>query len=195
MKASIAIVAGGESRRMGRDKALLMFGGEPMLQRTARLAAGTGREVVVAGREAPPGWELDDVIFIPDERRAEGPLGGLVAALRHLGRPVLLIPCDLPLLATDALLWLLDRSEERPLRDGLVALNAGRPEPLFSVYAPSVLPHAIRLLKEGRRSMQELYRAGSFEMMELPEEIAPLLRNVNTPEEWEEICGGSEEKR
>ncbi len=192
MSVAIAIMAGGESRRMGADKALLRFGGEPMLQRTARLAAGTGREVVVAGREAPPGWALSDVLFIPDERRGEGPLGGLVAALRHLGRPVLLVPCDLPLLGTDALLWLLGRAEEGPLRDGLLTLNGGRPEPLFSVYAPSVLPHAVRLLREGRRSMQELHRAGSFRMMELPEEIRPLLRNVNTPQDWEEVKGLAE---
>lgn len=186
MRAAIAVVAGGESRRMGRDKALLRFGGESMLERTARLAAGTGRDVAVVGRKSPPGWGLDDVSFIPDERRGEGPLGGLAAALRHLGRPVLLIPCDLPLLTADAISWMLDRSEERTLRDGLIALNAGHPEPLFSIYLPSVLPLAARLLEEGRRSMKELHRAGSFQTIDLPEAIAPLLCNVNTPEEFQE---------
>ena len=60
MRVAIAIMAGGESRRMGRDKALLHFRGEPMLARATRLAMRTGGDVVVIGRERPAEWRGED---------------------------------------------------------------------------------------------------------------------------------------
>ncbi len=183
---AIAIMAGGRSRRMGCDKGLLDFNGEPMLERMARVAMQTGRDVVVVGREQPGNWGVDGVQFIADEHPGKGPLGGLATALRNRRAPTLALACDLPLLTGQALLWLLDIWEQEGEGDGLITARNGFCEPLFSVYAVSALSLAETVLRSGAGSLRALQRAGSFATAELPADIAAQLLNVNTPEEFRE---------
>lgn len=114
------VLAGGESRRMGRDKAVLSVGGRELLDRVLEAARGAARRVVVAaGRdvdrraedlrrygwaeEAPvggaPAFAREDALatVIPDSRPGRGPLAGLEAALLR-ARPgrAWVLACDLP---------------------------------------------------------------------------------------------------
>jgi molybdopterin-guanine dinucleotide biosynthesis protein A len=185
MQIMIAILAGGESRRMGRDKAEIVIAGETMLARTARIALEACPQVIVAGREsAPPGWPQDGVSFIGDDIPGEGPMAGLETALRHGGaeRAVLLLACDMPRLAADALRWLIEAADAcEMLGDGLVTLSGAQREPLFSIYSASCLPLIARQRQTGRRSLQSLIDAGRFATVAAPPEIAARLVNVNTP--------------
>lgn len=187
MEIAIAIMAGGAGRRMGRDKALLELDGKTLLERIAGTALETGRSVVVIGRERPPGWDRDDILFIPDDVPGAGPLAAIATALRHLVVPVLALACDLPLMTTSAIRWLLDEAPRAHEADGIVVLNNGRPEPLFSVYFPSALPHAEMLLASNRRALRDLLASGTFPTVDAPPEIIAALVNVNTPEEWGEV--------
>jgi len=98
-----AVLCGGASRRMGRDKALLVVEGAPMARRVAvaALEAGAATVITVGGdagglREALAGW---DVRIVPDRYPGEGPLGGLLTALGNLGEldedVGLVVSCDL----------------------------------------------------------------------------------------------------
>ena len=78
---TLAILAGGASRRMGRDKATLDAGDGPLLERSARLGLELGLPVLVVGRERPTNWPLPTVRFVADRMPGQGPLGGLVTAL------------------------------------------------------------------------------------------------------------------
>ena len=80
---TIAILAGGQSRRMGTDKAALQIGGVSLLERTARLALAVNLPVLVVGRPCPEQWPLPEVTFVEDAEAGLGPAGGLTAALRH----------------------------------------------------------------------------------------------------------------
>ena len=194
-----AILAGGESRRMGRDKAALEVGGVPLLERTARLAGEAGLPVLVVGRLCPDGWPLPDTEFVPDDLPGRGPLGGLHAALRRAGGPVLALACDLPLLSADALRWLAgewreqeerDRQEGRDGQgggDGLAVRNGEGWEPLFSVYAPACLPKIEPRLAAGRLSLHGLIETGEFGRVAAPAWVAAQLVNANTPEEWGKV--------
>src|SRR5260370_33224394 len=76
------ILCGGQSKRMGRPKAWLPFGGETMLQRVARLLGEVGRPIVVVaapGQDVPP--LPADVIVVRDEERGRGPFQGLAPGL------------------------------------------------------------------------------------------------------------------
>lgn len=184
MQTAIAILAGGQSRRMGWDKAGIMVGGEALLARTARLAREVCTTVSVVGRAAPPDWPLPSVPFLPDAAPAQGPLGGLATALECEGRTVLLVACDLPLLTAEALNWLLRAGQEHaPLADGLVTLNGMQREPLFSLYTPQCRALAQRQLGSGRRSLQALIDAGQFTFADAPPEVQTALRDVDTPED------------
>ena len=178
-----AILAGGESRRMGTDKAVLLFGGVPLLERAARAVLAAGLPVLVAGRDCPPDWQTPAVDFVMDAVPGRGPLGGLEAALRRAGMPILALACDMPLLGPDALVWLRDQAVAGADLHGLAVTHEGRWEPLFSVYTPACLPLIESRLAEGRRSLHGLIEAGQFAAVEAPAWVAAQLVNVNTPED------------
>jgi len=183
LQMTAVILAGGESRRMGTDKAALVFGGIPLLERAARAALTAGLPVLVVGRERPDGWPLPAVDFAPDAAPGRGPLGGLETALVRAGTSVLALACDTPLLGPNALAWLWDRAASEASTHGLVVLNGGQWEPLFSVYAPACLPLIEARLTSGRLSLHGLIESGEFGRADAPDWVAAQLVNVNTPED------------
>jgi molybdenum cofactor guanylyltransferase len=87
------VLAGGASRRMGRDKAALAVAGETLAARAARLLASVCRRVVLAdgGRNLVPGLPS-----LPDAP-IQGPAAGILAAAQAWpGHPLLVLACDLP---------------------------------------------------------------------------------------------------
>ncbi|MGI4790565.1 MAG: molybdenum cofactor guanylyltransferase [Janthinobacterium lividum] len=195
MPITAIILAGGQSRRMGTDKAALEIKGATLLERTARVALGADLPVLVAGRVRPLGWLLETV-FVEDAHPGLGPLGGLSAALGQTQTSVLALACDLPLLTADALRWLLAQFAEQRGEHGLVTINGDRWEPLFSLYQPSVLPKIDTRLMEGRRSLHGLIEAGDFAFVQAPDWVRTQLVNVNTADEWGKIrASGEQQKR
>ncbi len=186
MKTIAAILAGGHSTRMGRDKANLTRAGVSWLERTARLASTCALQVLAVGRERPRAWPRDlKVEFVPDAVPDCGPLGGLLAALRwaktHEASRVLALPCDLPHLELGALQWLL----AQPCgRDGVAVKRGGELEPLFSIYDVGLIEPVGQRLASGRRSLHGLIESGQFEIVTCPSEWESALWNCNTPEDW-----------
>jgi molybdopterin-guanine dinucleotide biosynthesis protein A len=176
---TIAIFAGGASRRLGQDKVALFL--DKLLETIAPLDL----PVLIVGRAGP------DERFVPDDLPGEGPLGALATALRHAeGAPVLALACDLPMLTEGAVRWLLDAWVSAPAEtDGLIVLHAETNdfEPLFSVYAPSCLHLATARLATGKRSLHGLIESGDFTCIELPEAHASCLFNVNRPEDLQAL--------
>ncbi len=186
MTLTIAILAGGQSRRMGTDKAALEIGGVSLLERTARLALAVNLPVLVAGRACPDGWPLPQVTFIKDAAPGLGPAGGLATVLSRVQTSVLALACDLPLLTEDALHWLIAQAKVQSGASGLVTVNGGQKEPLFSVYHLESLPLIEVRLAAHRRSLHGVIEAGAFAFADAPGWVAAQLANANTPEEWRE---------
>jgi molybdopterin-guanine dinucleotide biosynthesis protein A len=190
MNTAIAILAGGQSQRMGEDKALLRIGEENLLQRTARLALMFSPHVLVAGRARPNAWptEWSNVQFVPDDVPHQGPLIGIQSTLNALPTgcdKVLLLACDLPLLSEEALQWLFGQAQST-LKHGLIVDNSGQWEPLFSIYTREIAPLIATQMVQPRRSLHALIKAGEFAFVELPTSFTASLTNVNTPEEWQQ---------
>jgi len=130
---SLAIQAGGESRRMGRNKALMPFAGKPLIQYVADRLAGFADETFVTAN--PP--ELYGFLRLPvypDEIPGRGALGGLLTALRRAQSPlVAVVACDMPF----ASLALLRRQAQLLIDenvDVVTPMTAFGPEPLHAVY-------------------------------------------------------------
>lgn len=185
---SLVILAGGASRRMGRDKALLDAGDGPLLERSAQLGIDLGLPVLVVGRTQPDGWPLPDVRFAADREAGQGPLGGLVTALA-LAAPILVIACDLPRLDAECLRWLRDESARVPLADGLITTDAGGIEPLFACYTAHCLAMARTHLAAGQRAMHRLIEVGDFRRVAIPDRLLPRLVDVDTPSDWDRTRG------
>ncbi len=184
---TIAILAGGASRRMGRDKAAIRVGEESLLERTARIARSVSSDVLVVGKEFPKDWPYPDVPCIPDSYPGLGPLGGLATAIHSAHSDILLLPCDLPLLSTEALVWLIDVYEAQNGANGLICRNRGRFEPLFSCYSFNLLPLVEHHISEGKYALRDLIEAMEVTFADLPEDYTSALTNVNSPEDWKRV--------
>ena len=171
---------------MGTDKARLEIDGLPLLESTADAVLSADLPVLVVGRVRPADWPFSAVIFAEDALPGRGPLGGLHTALTLANGPVLALACDMPRLSADALRWLASQVSERTGKHGLVTVNSGQWEPLFSCYTSACLPQIETRLAEGRLSLHGLIEAGDFAKAEAPDWLRPQLLNINTPEDLRE---------
>jgi molybdopterin-guanine dinucleotide biosynthesis protein A len=127
---------------MGIPKATLELAGRPMIAHPIAAARAAGLEpFVVAKADSPlPGLDCP-VVTEPDEPRH--PLVGIVVALEHADRPVVVLPCDTPLVPPQLLRTLAD--EHAPF-----AMPAHpRPQPLVARYSPTLLPLLREALARG----------------------------------------------
>jgi len=172
---------------MGTDKARLAVDGRTLLERIAEAALSVGLPTLVIGRARPADWPLVAVAFAEDALPGRGPLGGLHTALTLTNGPILALACDMPRLSSDALRWLAsEASSDAAGEHGLIVVNAGRWEPLFSCYTLACLPLIETRLSENLLSLHGLIKAGDFGQVVAPDWLAAQLLNVNTPEDLQE---------
>jgi molybdopterin-guanine dinucleotide biosynthesis protein A len=175
-----AVLAGGESRRFGSDKAAALLGGKTLVERAAETLGRVFAEVViVSSRPQTIGaWP-----HVPDLRQGLGPLAGIEAALlraKDVGYDgAFTLACDMPLVDESAV-----RSVVAALGDGWAAAptsgEGGGIEPLCAAYRVECLPAISRALDEGRLAAHELLTSVGGLTIALPEQ---LFLNVNTPED------------
>ena len=146
-------MAGGDSRRMGRDKASLFLGEQTLLQRVADAMHEIFPQVVVSVRTP----RADSVLpQICDTHRDIGPLAGLCAGLEYAalkGLPwIFAVATDMPFVRPALIGHLAD---QRDGVDAVVPIVGGHPQPLAAFYSVSALPAISTLLAgDGRRSLR-----------------------------------------
>lgn len=184
------ILTGGGSRRMGRDKALLPWQGETMLQSLIDKYSRALGPVAVSVNE-PGRFAFRSAIELTDPYPGMGPLNGIAAAFEQTDAgTVFLTGTDLPFGEPElvyALEKLMGEADACVIRRGEKGI-----EPLFALYKKSCQGAARKALAEGRRSFRELF-GGINVRYAAPEELAQfdlerILRNVNTPEDYKAVC-------
>ncbi len=177
-----AVLVGGQSTRMGRNKATLTLpSGCAMVDVVAAALFDVCSEVVFVGG---PDTRITrpEALHVADLRHQAGPLGGIEALLASgLAHDYLVCPCDLPRITPDVLRMLLVH-RERIATVFRIAGNADV-EPLPARIAATALPVARRLLDEGTRSVWKLMRTLPASVVELDAHLAGVLTNVNTPDD------------
>ena len=164
------VLAGGASRRMGRDKAQILFGSEPLVLRAVRRLAQVCVDVVVASGD---GHRLDHlgVTQVADVMRGAGPLAGIAAGLESARHDlVAVVAVDMPSASPAVLALLADlwRGEA-----AVVPIVEGRWEPLHAVWARSAAPGIAARLRAGeRRVMRVLTTLGARSVGEAEWEAA-----------------------
>ncbi|RME03670.1 MAG: molybdenum cofactor guanylyltransferase [Deltaproteobacteria bacterium] len=152
---SAAVLAGGASSRMGRNKALLTVpesgGGETIIARTCRLLSRRFAEVQIIGgvfSPLPPGASR----LVADRLPGKGPLGGLYTAFcATRAEGVFLTACDMPFISEGVIDALLEHREVARAqgKDAVVARIEGRWQPLLALYFRSALAPLEALLSKG----------------------------------------------
>jgi molybdopterin-guanine dinucleotide biosynthesis protein A len=143
------ILAGGDSRRMGQDKAVLVLDGKTLLDRVTATMRQVFPKVIVSVRQLRSGVEVPQVC---DEPAASGPLAGLIAGLAQADTPwVFAVACDMPFVTRDVVTHL------AALRKGfqaVVPVVGGHHQPLAAFYAASALETMRASLAAGDRSLR-----------------------------------------
>lgn len=183
-----AVLAGGESRRMGRDKAGIVVGETPLWQRQVNMLRSAGAGVVgVVRRPGQAPLHLPaDIPLWQDAVPGIGPLAGLHAALTTCRTPWLaVVATDLPRLEAGWFRWLTGLCA--PGRGAMARLPDGPFEPLAAIYPKAALAEVTRRLAGPEYSLQSL--ATTLVAHELlvtamvPEADRGQLENWNTPAE------------
>jgi molybdopterin-guanine dinucleotide biosynthesis protein A len=147
---TVAIQAGGSSRRMGRDKARVLLAGRPLITHVLERAAPLGTDVLVT-TNTPEAFDFLGVRLVPDDHPGAGPLAGLQTALRAArAERVLVLACDLPFVCVPLLKHLL---RVAPEADAVLPRWHGELEPLHAVYRRTCLGPIEQALAEGRQRM------------------------------------------
>ena len=171
MVAVAAILAGGRSTRMGKDKALLSVDGVSLTRRTADVLTACGvQQVFAVGRQQ----ELASVGLpvITESHKEHHPLFGVAAALKAIDEPlVLFVPCDLVNLMTTHVQVMLDFGAP------CVASNAGVVHPLIAVLPPELGIQAEHIATTGGSAHRLIE---GLPIIDLPE---PELTDANHPEQ------------
>ena len=186
-----AVLAGGRSSRMGRDKAGLLMGQDTFLARALRAVRSVCPEAVISLRpDAPCRAAAEKAGKTVWDDGLHGPMGGLAACLEEAGKSgftaVLACACDMPLLSADVLEIVCRARGNRPSGTLVTApLLPGRkkPEPLCAVWETAALPDIRAALAEGRLSLFRALPLRAWHILPCPVSLAAELSNVNTPDE------------
>lgn len=182
---SAAVMAGGKSRRMGRDKAWLDLGdGRPIVRRVIEVLREVADEVFVVANDER--YRSLGLRIVPDRFPEGGALGGIATGVGAAAHDrVLVAACDMPFLRPEVFRLLVERSEGH---DAVVPRIGGEFETLHALYSKACLAPMERAL--AARKMRVISFFGDVRVLTLDEDelkaVDPELRsftNVNTPEE------------
>ena len=161
MRISAVLLAGGESRRMGCDKAILQWRGRPLWEwQIEKLRALRPEKIFLSARSDVP-WRPVNVKLLRDAPPSRGPLSGLAAALAAIKTDHLLaLAVDMPFMTTENLLTLC-RLVTKGI--GVIPTIDGKAEPLGAIYP-----------KEAGAVFQEALRGDNFSLQPLARKLIAL---------------------
>ncbi len=188
------ILAGGGSRRFGRDKALAEVGGFPMLRRMIGLLQSVAKNVKVVGaREKYAQFEKK---MVSDGWPGEGPLGGIITALQDSALEAersewnLIVSCDMPFLTAEWLAFLCQRAAKSAAQV-VVPHSMHGPEPLCACYRTDAAGALRAAFESGVRKVTQGLQHVTTEVLDEADwkrfdSAGRLFWNMNTAADYEE---------
>ena len=182
---SALLLAGGESRRMGRDKATVAFHGQPMWERQIQTLRDLGPQTILVSRRNRPGWLPEGAQLVLDEPPSRGPLSGIAKALTVIETSHLIVlAVDMPFMNAHELTCLIKLVTEGR---GVVPIIGDRAEPLAAIYPVGAASDVQIALAGSDFSLQavvrELATSRKIKLWPIAKERAQFYRSVNEPEE------------
>ncbi len=186
------ILAGGQSRRMGSNKALLPYRGGRFIEAIHRQLSGLFEEVLLV-TNTPEQYQFLPCRAVADVHPGMGALAGLHAGLHHSHTPhIFAVACDMPYLNEELIRAMLARRHQADL---VIPEGENGPEPLHAVYAWQCLPAMEAALLSGKRRIVSFFPQvrvhcfGHTEIATLDPDFMSF-RNINTPEDYYELRRG-----
>lgn len=182
------VIAGGESSRMGREKALMQYLDRALIEYSLDAVAGLGDPPLVVSNNPEVRNYLRDIEVIPDFLLGRGPLGGIHAALEHTRSDIIIVACDAPLLVNNVVTRLVKARGEA---DIAVYVSEGKIYPFPGVYGLALLPSIEKRLEGAGRelSLQDMIRSTpAVRYVEIEDGVDALV-GINTPDDYKRITG------
>ncbi len=179
------VLAGGKSRRMGSDKALLSSNGETQLSRAVRLLERFADRVFVSVRADQAGEpERRRFASITDRYDDIGPVAGILSAMDATPDAAwLVVACDLPNIDDTTLAALLDQRDAARPFTAFRSSHDGLPEPLCAIYEPHARSIIDAFVSQGIVCPRKMLIRSDTALLDQPHPAA--LDNINTPEDLE----------
>lgn len=172
------LLAGGQSRRFGSNKAHAYVDGLPMINHVYNVLDACFPSILIS--TATP-----DIRFampaqhIADPYANTGPLGGIYAGMMHAQQPWLFVSAvDLPRITSAAVHQILNACH--PDIDGVIATDGNHAQPLFGCYHTRLKTPLNQFLQAGERAVFRFIEAHAIQTTEMPAEV---LTNVNYPDD------------
>ncbi|MGZ5554893.1 MAG: molybdenum cofactor guanylyltransferase [Candidatus Aminicenantales bacterium] len=181
------VLAGGISRRMGTDKAMLPINGRPMIQSLIQSLIPISREIIVSLNDGKRHEELKQALpagvrVVYDEQPGQGPLMGIYAGLKASETDVnFVIACDIPEIDPGFITEMRSYTGDH---DVVVSVdNEGRTNALLAMYRRSVIPQVKRQLDEGQRKIILFYP--QCRVKYVPMHDGAWYKNINTIDDYQ----------
>lgn len=178
------VIAGGFSRRMGQDKALIRYHDVPQALWTYRLLEAVCDAVWLGCRAEQDLGEANDLPRIHDREPDRGPMEAIAAAFASDPQSAwLVVACDLPRLKVPVLTQLLDQRDPNALATAFRSAYDNLPEPLCTLYEPQFRPNIEDAISRQRGCPRKLLIefGERIRILDAPENEA--LDNFNTPQD------------
>lgn len=181
--ATAIILSGGESSRMGKDKALLNLNKKPLIQSLAENLAPNFMGILISG--SPDKYGFTGYNVVEDREPGSGPLMGLLCTLQASEHDLNFVTtCDVPDISIPFARRML---REINNHDAVMPRVKGKEQPLFAVYRKSIIPKIEALLAQNRRAVYALVDNINVHYIETD---ADWYFNLNTPEDVENYKAG-----
>jgi molybdopterin-guanine dinucleotide biosynthesis protein A len=184
---SLAIIAGGQSRRMGRDKAFVDLAGKTLIERVIELSADLGQAETILITNKPAQYAHLGLPMYRDILPNKGSLGGIYTALvQAQSSDVLALACDMPFVNSGLLRYMIEQMDDDS--DIVVPRVDGYPQGLHATYKKTCIAPIAEQLAADRLKIIRFYARMRVRYLDEPE-YAPFDRdgrcfaNLNTPEE------------
>jgi molybdopterin-guanine dinucleotide biosynthesis protein A len=188
---SVVVQAGGESRRMGQDKGLIPFLGQPLIRRVIDRVAHLGNELLITTNH-PEAYAFLEFPLARDRLPGRGALGGLYTALTVARYPlVVVIACDMPFVNAQMLAYQRDLLQSHPY-DAVIPKTRQGAEAFHAIYRREACLQPLKeALDAGRWRVDawfdqaQLHFLNSSQILHYdPQQVAFL--NLNTPDELQQ---------
>lgn len=177
------VLVGGKSERMGTDKSSLNYFGTTQREHLYNFLHKTvDGEVFFSSRKEQ---DLNHQNMIPDTFLGLGPFGGICSALmQHPNNAFLVVATDLPFVDENMLKLLISKRNPAKIATTFIGKNNPFPEPLITIWEPKAYPILLHFLSMGYSCPRKVLINSEVELVPIDENF---LRNINTPDEYEQV--------
>lgn len=187
------VLAGGQSSRMGRDKAMLDIGGKPVIRHVLNTLLQCTPDVCLTVSDKDD-YHFLDLPVAADEYPGYGPLAGIYAGMKHSEADWYIVAaCDMPFTSVDLMQSLLETAiwgdnGGIPLGQAIVPVHEDRMHPLYAVYHRSMLPSLQEALENKNLKVMEWIEQHNLVEVPLEGEIARRARKSPAPHDITPWC-------